>query len=64
MHGEREATAQPVDLRAGGNVVAGCGADPLIRVHGKWRSENRQMCTSGNTQYIVGEVRASQLAVA
>ena len=44
-HGERQATAQPVDLRAGGNIVAGCEADPLIRVHGKCRSKNRQMCT-------------------
>ena len=63
-HGERQATAQPVDLAAGGNIVPGCEADPLIRVHGKWRSESRQMCTSDNTQYVVGEVGASRLALA
>ena len=64
VHGERQATAQPVDLTAGGNQVPGCPADPLIRVHGKCRSESRQMCTSDSTQYVVGEVGASQLALA
>ena len=59
VHGERQATAQPVNLMARGNM-----AKPLIRVHGKCRSESRQMCTSDNTQYVVGEVGASQLAVA
>ena len=39
-HGSRQASESRVDFTAGGNAIAECEANPLIRVHGRWRRDH------------------------